>query len=145
MDFRIKGPLGASVAGLFLAFFFASAPSGLSAQQQRRLEPHDFRGHGLDCRSCHMAVSIKKDGALRKPVSEICAGCHRLPHQSHPVDIVPTLQVPPDLPLDSQGRLTCATCHDPHRPYLNPLTGSRTMYLRRDGPNRELCLACHAR
>jgi len=144
MGFRIKRPAMAAIIGLFLALLFAYASPGLSAQQQR-LEPHDFRGHGLDCRSCHISVSVKQDGGLRKPVSEICGGCHRLPHQNHPVDMVPTLQVPPDLPLDKQGKLTCATCHDPHRPYLNPLTGNRTMYLRRDGPNRGLCLACHAR
>lgn len=142
MDFRINRTAVMTVVGFVL--FFTATFSGLSAQQ-RRLEPHDFRGHGLDCRSCHLSVSVKQDDGLRKPVSEICAACHRLPHQNHPVDMVPTMTVPPDLPLDRQGKLTCATCHDPHRPYLNPLTGSRTKYLRRDGPNRGLCLACHAR
>ena len=113
------------------------------ATQSGRLDPHDFRAQGKDCRSCHKSVGAKETGGLTKPAGEICTACHRVPGLSHPVDMVPTFPIPADLPLDELGKMTCATCHDPHRPHINPLTGQKTKYLRRDGPPRLLCLACH--
>lgn len=107
-------------------------------------DPHDFfLRYNMGCKECHVSVGIKSRGVMRKSVSEICAGCHTLPVHSHVVDIEPAFEVPRDLPLDVHGLLTCATCHDPHRPYLNPASGERTRYLRRDGTRRQLCESCH--
>ncbi len=107
-------------------------------------DPHDFLlRYNMGCKDCHASVGIKSRGVMRKPVGEICAGCHKLPGHSHVVDIQPAFVVPPDLPLDVRGMLTCATCHDPHRPYLNPASGERTMYLRRDGTRKQFCEVCH--
>jgi len=110
----------------------------------KELDPHDFLlRYNMACKDCHASLGIIKRGVMRKPVGEICAGCHKLPGHSHVVDIEPAFDVPPDLPLDVRGMLTCATCHDPHRPYLNPASGERTLYLRRDGTRKQLCDACH--
>jgi predicted CXXCH cytochrome family protein len=122
-----------------LLFPGAVAPRSTAAQ----IEPHDFRAYGMACKSCHASVGMKKRGVMRKPASEICTGCHKLPGHSHPVDIKPAMTVPPDLPLDINGMITCATCHDPHMAYLDSLTGEKTMYVRRGNTGRTFCAACH--
>jgi predicted CXXCH cytochrome family protein len=109
-------------------------------------EPHDFRAYGMDCRSCHKSIGIKKSGGLVKPVRAICYGCHALEGLlSHPVDIKPGSPLPVDLPLDEKGMMTCSTCHDPHKSYKNQMTGKKTMYLRREGPPKVFCMACHSK
>ena len=87
-----------------------------------------------DCTTCHVPAGPSGTGALRKGLSDLCTDCHRdrVPPQEHKVDIVPTMPVK-DLPL-TDGRMTCFTCHDPHR---NPHGG----LLRK--PETELCLSCH--
>jgi len=110
------------------------------------VEPHDFRAYGMDCRNCHKALSVKTSGALVKPVTEICQSCHNLAGRlSHPVDMKPSFNMPPGLPLDGQGMMTCTTCHDPHKAYRNALSGAKTMYLRREEPRKQFCLVCHGR
>lgn len=48
----------------------------------------------------------------------ICQKCHggaKAPHQAdHPVFVVPNGEIPSQFPLDTQGRLTCSTCHSMH-------------------------------
>lgn len=139
MAFSIS--LLALVLSVFLFLLPADGKTAISGGA--RVEPHDFRGHGYECKSCHVSVGLKTRGKMLKPVSEICGVCHRFSGQSHPVDIAPTIPIPPDMPLDETGKMTCATCHDPHRPYLNPLNGQRTVYLRRDEPKRLHCAICH--
>jgi len=109
-----------------LLFFAAAALSG-----QRTVE-HPLPESKTDCSRCH------PDGGtgpgLRKKLSELCIDCHRdrTAPAEHKVDIVPTMDVH-GLPL-TDGRITCVTCHDPHR---NPF-GS---LLRRK--HTDLCLSCH--
>lgn len=65
-----------------------------------------------DCGICH--VSHMGGTLLREPLSGLCIGCH--PDRvkaDHAVDIVPSMDVG-ELPLDKEGRMTCATCHEPH-------------------------------
>lgn len=77
-----------------------------------------------------------------RPQSEVgCAACHQMdPLFSHPVNVMPTMKVPQDLPLQG-GRLTCTTCHDPmahsragqtHDPLLRQAASATT-----------LCARCH--
>jgi len=41
-----------------------------------------------------------------------CGSCHQIdPLLSHPIDVMPSMQIPSHLPLEN-GRMTCATCHD---------------------------------
>ena len=54
----------------------------------------------------------------------LCIRCHE--YQAHPANHNHTglpdearlerdnIQVPEDFPLDAEGKLTCATCHNPH-------------------------------
>ncbi len=44
--------------------------------------------------------------------------------------------LPPQLPLDHESRVQCATCHDPH-------DDSRGKFMRMDNTESRLCLSCH--
>lgn len=87
-----------------------------------------------DCSNCHPGAEGPRSGTLAKGLSGLCLDCHpdRIAPQEHRVDIVPAMPVK-DLPL-FEGRMTCATCHDPHR-------NTHGSLLRK--PEADLCLSCH--
>lgn len=87
-----------------------------------------------DCSTCHLPAGTGTSPALKNKLSALCLDCHmdRVAPSEHQVDIVPKMEVK-GLPL-TDGRITCFTCHDPHR---NPHGG----LLRK--PETELCLSCH--
>jgi predicted CXXCH cytochrome family protein len=89
-----------------------------------------------DCNLCHKLSKHGTRVLLKMPLSQLCLDCHpeRKPPAEHVVDVVPTMEVD-FLPLDSKGRMTCATCHEPHG-----LTGKVKM-LR--GTKSEICGYCH--
>ena len=140
-----KPGLGIAIIVLLTAVFGLYAPSRAAIQPiEKPREAHDYRAYGLDCRSCHKSVGLKSSGGTVKPIREICGDCHKLEGMlSHPVDIKPTFTFPPDLPLDENGMMTCATCHNPHRAQMSMFTGKKTKYLRREGSKKEFCIACH--
>lgn len=77
--------------------------------------------------------------------SHPCTACHRFPNGlSHPVGVVPAIQIPQEFPLDTQGRLTCLSCHDV--PRTNDATRTPPAFLlRRPVTGRAFCATCHAR
>ncbi len=85
-----------------------------------------------DCSLCHL--DIQKGPELKKPVSVLCIGCHqdRQAPNEHIVDVVPSMKVK-TLPL-SGGKITCTTCHDPHRNTYGKLLRV---------PQNKLCSHCH--
>ncbi|MDH4163678.1 MAG: cytochrome c3 family protein [Nitrospirota bacterium] len=135
---------GGAVPVLLALFFTALAAESPGARQASDPEPHDFTRLNRKCDSCHSSVGVRSRGILRKSVGHICGECHRMNDAlHHPVDMDPAMEIPADLSLDIRGVLTCATCHNVHRSRFHPLTGERTMYLRRDGPRRAFCESCH--
>lgn len=80
------------------------------------INPNPLHGEVLkkpheDCLNCHKEKDSKE---LKSPVNELCLKCHPLSTQrDHPVNIKATVR-PVKLPLDSEGRITCITCHEPH-------------------------------
>ena len=88
-----------------------------------------------NCALCHVSADVKPGAAaLKKPVQELCIGCHpdRKSPNEHKVDIA----VPANsgsLPLH-KGTMTCTTCHDPHK----NLYGSMLRL-----PEHILCISCH--
>lgn len=100
---------------------------------------------GDSCLQCH-------DGLVRdgREVWDTSLG-------HHPRNVVPVDELPAFLPLDSQGRLVCTTCHSPHgvvsaaeaeaatssSPPLVRHSSSGTPFLRLDSEADALCLACH--
>jgi hypothetical protein len=144
MHFVIK-PSGVLLSVIPMCLVLLFTPSSVAtAPQPETGEPHDFQAYGLHCRDCHKVVGLKESGEMIKPITVICQDCHTVDGMlSHPMNIKPSFRIPTDLPLDTDGMMTCATCHDPHKSYRNSLTGKRTMYLRREGHPKELCNACH--
>lgn len=87
-----------------------------------------------DCSGCHISRKMKGALLLKKPISELCDGCHpeRKSPDEHLVDVVPSMEVE-GLPL-TEGRITCITCHDPHKNPYGKLLRARI---------KDLCLICH--
>ncbi len=87
-----------------------------------------------DCATCHVSEGPKVTKALKKELSGLCLDCHpeRTSPQEHRVGIAPA-QAVRKLPL-TNGRMTCITCHDPHKNAYGALLRL---------PGTELCLDCH--
>ncbi len=99
------------------------------------------------CIECHTRLSFSGEKPpLRGDVGEVCVKCHEEPHgipdlRSHPMCIVPSMRVPPDMLLDSRGRIGCITCHDFHGEYRDE-SGNKRFYLRRSR-GKVFCYSCH--
>ncbi len=126
----------------------AIAAAAFAMAQGNNSNPHNFTQS--DCFSCHF--TLPADGTPNEPlrftdtISNLCARCHDMSKTiSHQVDVIPSsrVNIPPDMPLDAEGKITCVTCHDIHRAYINPLTGQRTYFLRRDVIGKNFCISCH--
>lgn len=87
-----------------------------------------------DCSSCHALDEKGTPRSLKLPLSGLCIGCHqdRAAPSDHVVDVVPSREVN-GLPL-SEGKMTCATCHDPHANRFGALLRMK---------QADLCLHCH--
>ncbi len=87
-----------------------------------------------DCSSCHPAEVKKGPVLLNKPLSDLCLDCHatRKGAAEHRVDVVPAMAVQ-KLPL-SNGKMTCVTCHDPHKNKYGKMLRVKA---------KDLCSACH--
>lgn len=105
---------------------------------------HDDIG-ALRCLACHVRTPFPgKERLFRSTTAEVCAGCHAghpaAAGTSHPVDVAPSMSIPPDMPLDEKGRMTCITCHGFHTEEMK----ERGRMLRRPR-GKPLCSACHLR
>jgi predicted CXXCH cytochrome family protein len=87
-----------------------------------------------NCATCHVIEGSRTTALLAKKLSDLCLDCHsdRVAPQEHRVGITPSMEVK-RLPL-ADGKLTCVTCHDPHK---NPHGALLRL------PETELCLSCH--
>ena len=97
-----------------------------------------FSAQKHECSYCHVTSDKTVQQQLKPPLSELCAECHpdrRSPNE-HKVDIVPSMKVV-EFSLSKEGKITCATCHDPHE------TGGYPMLLR--ASQETLCFRCHFR
>ncbi|HEY3347249.1 MAG TPA: cytochrome c3 family protein [Nitrospirota bacterium] len=132
-----------TLAALSIVVFGAIA-IGFDDKQEN---PHKFSDN--DCFMCHFTIPNKGDNQPRRftdTISNLCGRCHDMSKSvSHEVDMVPSdeLTIPKDMPLDEQGRMTCITCHDIHKPNRNPLTGEKTFFLRREVLGKNFCISCH--
>ncbi|SHI76433.1 doubled CXXCH domain-containing protein [Malonomonas rubra DSM 5091] len=99
---------------------------------------HDFRGR---CEMCHLSMPTEDSpGKFVRDISYLCAECHTIStRNSHPIGMVPSMKVPESFALDWAGRMTCATCHDPHDVGL----GDDLDFLRTDARGKDFCDLCH--
>jgi predicted CXXCH cytochrome family protein len=93
-----------------------------------------------DCKLCHgnHGMSVGNQGMLLiSPVPDLCIGCHRdrVGGGEHVIGVTPSESVAEELPLDSDGKVTCTTCHTPH------VDGAYPSMLRKQP--EEICQSCH--
>lgn len=100
--------------------------------------PHEFAGR---CEECHLvAPQAGERGIFVQDIDFLCEGCHEVSKKnSHPSEIVPSMKLPDQFPVDWQGRITCTTCHDPH---AEDLSENPSMLRLRSG-GKEFCTLCH--
>ena len=125
-------PVLAVLPGLPLVAVLLALPANPEARQHHP--------QNAACDGCHRAsgaITAGNAGDLVAPEETLCAGCHQdAVVLSHPSGVPMTAEPPPDLPLDSRGRVTCSTCHDVHGAGAGRMRTART--------GRELCQSCHA-
>jgi predicted CXXCH cytochrome family protein len=124
------------------------------------------KGHPGGCASCHVAHDSQgarlwpyapnaktEKGTPLSLGSALCYSCHDgtitamgasffdKDGSTHPIDVKPSVRcvVPKDFPVDDQGNITCASCHDPHNKGGKALAS----YLRMPSDDGTLCTACH--
>lgn len=133
-------------AGYFIIPLLIAALAGM-AYTMLKTRPHDFTES--ECENCHVAAPVKgapEAHRMRAPVARLCGECHKdmTKFVSHPVEFAPVrIELPPDLPLSWDGKMTCSTCHDIHAAPHTVFAGQAGL-LRRPGGGRYLCSACHA-
>lgn len=137
-------------------------------------DPHSHFRNPASCPRCHIYLkSGREPGRFLPETDTFCLDCHSLEGLglTHPIAIRPgdghrRMRVPADLPLDSEGKMFCLTCHMAHAPFLsstrafasqkaaNPGAPAgtkpvyRTYFARRSDPDRGfvlLCEECHGK
>jgi len=87
---------------------------------------------------CHLVDEDEKifEDIFVKEIDSQCKDCHEYLGLSHPTGMRPTMNIPEDFPLNSQGRVTCATCHKIHGDNVYLLNGGMT--------GKAFCYLCHS-
>lgn len=96
---------------------------------------HEFSGR---CNFCHLTTpQVGDEIRFSRSISYLCLDCHTVPRDnSHPIGVLPSMDIPTGFLLDWAGKLTCATCHDPH-------SSADNQYLRIEARGRDFCVMCH--
>ncbi|MFH1728611.1 MAG: cytochrome c3 family protein [Pseudomonadota bacterium] len=153
-------------ANIQILILFYVVLSWLTLSLHGSEDPNISRNSAKECAICHYrwldTFFIYSKGTdlvefqAEKVVSsqEMCQSCHdgsvvdsRLKLSSlsgHKVDKAPpeSMEIPNSFPLDSEGRVQCATCHTPHViPGKN--INKETIFLRVSNINSQMCKMCH--
>lgn len=152
-------PRLAQLAGILLLLAFGANPPALG----REVMPNSSR----ECAICHIRwiQALERDGTQGDRMDEVlerqagsgdmCLSCHDgsvvdsrfkvWSTRHHTTDSVPSaaVTIPTEtFPLDSKGRMTCATCHTAHAvPDSSDL--KTVIFLRKPNIDSSLCLSCH--
>lgn len=128
-----------TVSAVILIVALAVSPSGKEPGHNGPLK--------VSCIECHTRLAFLGGAPpLRSDVGDLCVKCHQRRHgidamRAHPLSAVPSMRVPPDMLLDSKGRIGCVTCHAFHGEYRDE-NGEKRFYLRRT-PGKVFCFSCH--
>jgi len=104
----------------------------------------------VKCLNCHVSLPFDRENlSYTAKVGDICRNCHRKYHNNknddtgfaHPFEVIPSMKVPVDMPLDLKGRLTCITCHYYHAEFGDVEYNSKFLLRRPQG--KTLCSTCH--
>ncbi|MDT8318795.1 MAG: hypothetical protein RQ824_12535 [bacterium] len=137
---------------LSMAAFLILGGCSLPAMLKKKVERPHLK---LQCNACHKApdellLRVKKGAgkggdqgearAMKSDLNGLCLDCHRAGNNDHSIAKVPKINNS-NLPLDSDGRITCATtCHDVHT--KNSVNTAVIKGLLRIPPE-DLCFSCH--
>ncbi len=97
------------------------------------------------CSECHQTLFLNEISPEFKDTTDsICLKCHQGEKTlfSHPVGVKARYAFPQDMPLSSDGRLMCITCHTFHSSLYMPIL-KKKVYLRRSVMEKDFCLRCH--
>jgi len=125
---------GTAAACFLIGLSLAAAPRG-----------EDVHRADANCRVCHTAdrATLNSNPArastlLISNLEATCNRCHGSEGPSHKTGMKAAMRVPSDLPLDSHGIVTCATCH-----FMHGESNRFGDFLRIDNRRGKLCLSCH--
>ena len=109
--------------------------TGITLWGDFNISGHEFSGR---CNFCHLRSPVAGEvSKFSRSISFLCLECHNMPKDnSHPIGMMPDMQMPDGFMLDWSGKMTCVTCHDPH-------SDSRNQYLRSEARGRDFCILCH--
>jgi hypothetical protein len=106
---------------------------------------------GTKCLDCHFTLPFDRtDVSFTAGVGNVCLKCHRdnscLARRSdegffHPIDVVPSMYIPVDMPLNKIGEVTCITCHSYHAEFWEQEYQNEFILRRPKGV--KFCRACH--
>ncbi len=120
---------------LVLMFGLQLSHSTVAGAASTGNNPHDF-SNKEECSSCHGSSmpSLSFDSVT------VCTRCHEgflgnHPVAKHPIGKIPEINITKLMPLSSDGKMVCYTCHDNHNSSSYPKM-LRTDYMR-------LCSSCH--
>lgn len=95
---------------------FASLTVSAENKPRKEIPLHHFE---LPCSNCHLIgqnnTELSNFGQITGNVNQLCTTpvCHDFdPVLNHPVGIEPKGAITVNMPLDSNSRITCLTCHD---------------------------------
>lgn len=103
------------------------------------------------CLDCHFTLPFDRSKlSYTENVGETCRSCHeKFPCNdqanneafAHPTKVVPSMNIPIDMPLDKKGRITCITCHAYHAEFWDAEYNNESLLRRSKGV--KLCYTCH--
>lgn len=128
-------PVG-GLLNLAAALYFLLPGAARAWQGDLHAEPlHETRQHDL----ANANARKRTVSAVENPA--VCGKCHSFCEQGriHGGRAAAAQSGGPRLPLAADGRVTCLTCHQPHRDGSTVADGG----LRIPNHKRELCVACH--
>ena len=128
--------------------------------------PHSEFEDKSSCAGCHVENKTHNPTEYEKDkfttdFSSFCMECHDNGDMTHPINVEVDYDIPEDLVLADESRITCVTCHTVHgdhesdRPWssssflgrlgsiFNGKKAYKTYFLRRNNSSGELCLTCH--
>lgn len=111
---------------------------------------HDDQGD-THCLDCHQSLPFNREKlAYAESVGTTCKKCHpnfpcgpgnNVDAFSHPLDVIPSMPIPRDMPLTAAGKLSCITCHSYHAEFWDAEYNNESLLRRTKG--MKLCHTCH--
>ena len=130
-----------------VVIFFAVANLASGQSLKAGIPLHHF---DVSCDNCHESGAANSpSGQIKADINRQCTltGCHVFePPLNHPVGVVAKVDLPANMPLDRDSRITCLTCHDDTRSsqVTGNMNANKERMLRLPAGSR-FCSTCHSK